>query len=501
MTGGAGSGGAITQRHAPHALSLAASIVLLAAAIRIMLLSGEFYALHGDEAQYWVWAQEPAFGYYSKPPMIAWIIWVTTTIFGDREFGVRMAAPLFHAGTALLIYGIGHRLFDRRTGFWASITYALLPGVSLSAMVMSTDVPLLFFWALGIYWLVRALDDDAWRSWLWLGLAFGLGLLSRYTMALFPVSMALYALVADRKLLARRRLWTGLALGLLIYLPNLAWNAQHGFATYRHTEDNANLGGELFNPNKLLDFLGAQFAVFGPFLFAVLAVLLARLRWQVADERRWLLASFIWPQFLVACVVAFLSRANANWAAAIYVTGSVLVAAWAFERRDGAGWRARWRAWIVIGSAGLHALLAVIGYSYHDIARVAGIEITRKIDPAKRITGNREIGTAVARLLRDRPTTVLMTDDRMLFGVLAFYVRPRPTQVQWNPDGRIGNHFELTTHIEDYANADILYVTRKERPDALARFTDVEAEGTITLPVYRDSTLVYHLFDLHGLKR
>src|SRR5580704_2907237 len=56
--------------------------------------------LFPDEAQYWVWSLHPAFGYYSKPPLVAWLIALTTGVLGDSELAVRLAAPLLHFATA-----------------------------------------------------------------------------------------------------------------------------------------------------------------------------------------------------------------------------------------------------------------------------------------------------------------------------------------------------------------------------------------------------------------
>src|SRR5205085_5531891 len=103
-----------------------AGIVAITVA-RLLWLACQPAGLYPDEAQYWFWAQHPAFGYYSKPPLIAWLIALTTAALGDGEFAVRLSAPLLHAGAAGMIYAIGARLFDRRTGFWAALAYASLP--------------------------------------------------------------------------------------------------------------------------------------------------------------------------------------------------------------------------------------------------------------------------------------------------------------------------------------------------------------------------------------
>src|SRR5262245_19916590 len=65
--------------------------------LRLVWLAGGTIDLYPDEAQYWIWAQHPAFGYFSKPPMVAWIIWATTALFGDGDLAVKAGAPLIYA--------------------------------------------------------------------------------------------------------------------------------------------------------------------------------------------------------------------------------------------------------------------------------------------------------------------------------------------------------------------------------------------------------------------
>src|SRR5215472_8374126 len=153
-----------SQQHSPIVLMLAG--VLVITGLRLLWLVLQPADLYPDEAQYWFWAQHPAFGYYSKPPLIAWLIALTTGVFGDSEFAIRLSAPSLHAGTAGFIYVIGARLYDRRVGFWSAFAYMSLPGVSVSAFIMSTDAALLPCWAAALYAFIRAREEGGWPWWL-----------------------------------------------------------------------------------------------------------------------------------------------------------------------------------------------------------------------------------------------------------------------------------------------------------------------------------------------
>src|SRR3954470_24469661 len=117
---------------------LALMVVGAITVVRLAVLIATPLQLYPDEAQYWWWAQVPDWGYFSKPPLIAWIVWLTTR-FSDAEWAIRITSPLLHASTALIIFAIGRLAYDARVGFWSALAYATLPGISYSSGLISTD--------------------------------------------------------------------------------------------------------------------------------------------------------------------------------------------------------------------------------------------------------------------------------------------------------------------------------------------------------------------------
>src|ERR1700754_4039051 len=91
--------------------------------VRLIALFSTPLELYPDEAQYWLWSRTLDFGYYSKPPMIAWAIWATTAIGGDGEAWVRLSATLFQAGATLVVFLLGRRLYGPATGLAAAALY------------------------------------------------------------------------------------------------------------------------------------------------------------------------------------------------------------------------------------------------------------------------------------------------------------------------------------------------------------------------------------------
>jgi 4-amino-4-deoxy-L-arabinose transferase-like glycosyltransferase len=326
----------------PQAALLAVAGLLVARLALVIVSPLELYA---DEAQYWRWGETLAWGYYSKPPMIAWLIRATTDLFGEAEWAVRFAAPVLHTAAAVFLFLTARAMFDARTGFFAALVYALMPAVGLSSHVISTDGVLLPFWcaALWCLWRLRS-GEGGIATALALGAAFGLGMLAKYAMLYFLIGIAIAVLIdppTREALRAGGRGLIALALAGLILAPHVAWNAANAFSTVSHTVDNASLAGELFNPGNALDYLADQMGVFGPVSFLALLAGLVFLRareGEAAARERWLLG-FILPVLVFILAQAILSRAHANWTATAYPAASILVAAWfcRAERRSGAG--------------------------------------------------------------------------------------------------------------------------------------------------------------------
>ncbi len=309
---------------------LTAVIILGVMLLRVCALLLSPLGLHGDEAQYWVWSKALDWGYFTKPPMIAWVIAVTTSIFGDAEWAVRLSSAPIHALTSYLVFRTGRTVFDARTGFWAAMIYGLMPAVWLSSQIVSTDVTLLLFFVIALNaWVHLRQDGPSWLRALQLGSAIGLGLLSKYAMLFFLPALAL-CLVFDRP--SRKGLVNikGAAAALIaigLVTPNVLWNINHDFATLSHTADNANLGKSIpFHPLEMLSFLRDQLGVFGPISFAVyIAALIAGLSGRLGETAKWL-ALFGASPLLIITVQGLLSRANANWAVTSYIAGSLLTA-------------------------------------------------------------------------------------------------------------------------------------------------------------------------------
>ncbi len=429
-------------------LAMACAAILLLTDWRIGWMALARAELSVDESQYWYWSQHLAFGYFSKPPLIAWVIHLVTGLTGsDSPFAIRLAAPLFHMGTSGLILALATRLADVRTGALAAIAYLTLPAVMIGSMTFSTDTPMLFFLALGLLlWTGLTDRPGAGRAAL-LGLAFGFGILSKYAMFYALPGLILLAILLPRFRIGWRDLLIAVTIAALVVLPNILWNAQHGFATIRHTAEVAGWAGLRLHFDRAGSFLATQFAVFGPILFAAWLWQSGRaLLWPVgALDRALVLLSL--PILLFVIGQALLSHALANWAVGAGIAGTILA--------------------VVVLQRNAPRLLALSLLLHGTLALALPVLPAEAIGlrlPSGSLLFKRHLGHAeISRFAIDQAARagidVIVADERTLLADLFYHTRNGGPQVFAAPvPGPPAHHFALNNSLPVGHTGDVLYL-------------------------------------------
>lgn len=483
-------------RSRPEALF--AAIAVVATVLRVAALVFADADLGPDEAQYWVWSRDLDFGYFSKPPLIAWTIAATTALFGDAEWAVRLAAPFFHLGGAAFLFLLARKLFDPWVAFWSGLGWLLMPGVSFSSALITTDAPLLFFWCGALYFffdlaLARPEGRSAFGPALCLGLMIGLGFLAKYAMTFF-VGGALLALICApalrRNLKPLDALIVSATAGALI-APNIFWNAANKFQTFAHTAANAKWGGDLFHPDRLLEFLGAQIGVVGPIAFGLLVWGLLTLRKRLGSaqpERQIALIAFAAPALLIVSAQALLSRAHANWAGVAYPAATILIALWAVRAR---------LAPVLAASTAFHGLAALVFMAiFTNFALADRVGLTNAV---KRLRSWEATGAEIRKAAAGYDAIVV--DDRELMASLLYYARGGPPIVSWNSNHKIDHHFEAFMGFETVEAPRALFVS--ESPSLIAlenRYEAAAPAGEFSIDLHGGKTRALYMYAVDRLR-
>lgn len=451
--------------------------------------------MYVDEAYYWIWSQNFDWGYYSKPPMIAWVISIATSLFGDGSLVMKSVSILIYPLTAIIIFLTTKTLFDERTALYAGLLFFTTPAVSLSSFIISTDVVLLLFWSLTLYTFILAIKYNKLHYWILAGVFGGLGLLSKYNMILFVVSALLYLIFSSthRHILTNRNFYLTLGVALVVFLPNLLWNYNNEFISFVHLHEISQVEKEFFHFDKLFEFLGAQFGVFGPVSFAVLVYLLATVYRHKQDDKFLMLFWFSAVFLGVISLQAFLARAFANWAAPTYVAASILVAYYLIQKE-----KVKLLKWAVA----INLVLMGTIYHYESLMQVAGIELHKKNDPYARIKGWKEFGQEISKVYKNYPDHTLLANGRKEVSELIYYVDPHPFDTKiFNPEHKIKNFFHQTQNLNDHIGEDFIYVTKKESIRHMSDyFKEIRYIQPVEIKVYKNDGFTYHLFELKHFK-
>ena len=187
-----------------------------------------------DEAYYWNYAQHMDLSYIDHPPMVAWLIWLGTSIFGDNEFGVRIAAYICSLITMGYLYALTLNIYDKSAGMRAMLLLAILPIGFVHGMMMTPDAPLLAAWAATLYYMERALVAGRSSAWIGAGIAFGLGILTKYTLGLLALPALLFMFLdpTARRWLFRPHPYVAAMIALLLFAPVVIWNSENEWISF-----------------------------------------------------------------------------------------------------------------------------------------------------------------------------------------------------------------------------------------------------------------------------
>lgn len=212
-------------------------LCLLAAAKFILhLLTNHNYGFHRDELATLHAARNLAWGFISYPPLAPFIGSIELKLFGVTTVGFRVFSALTQS-IVMVIAGLIAKEFggSRRV----QILAALGSGINVLSIIQGAlfqYVAFDFLWVVLLaYFIIRLLNTDDARWWLAIGVIFGLGMMTRYTMGVYVVALIMSTLITPaRKYLKSKWLWLGASIAILIFLPNLLWQIQHDFISLEY---------------------------------------------------------------------------------------------------------------------------------------------------------------------------------------------------------------------------------------------------------------------------
>ncbi len=193
---------------------------------------------HRDELLYFSFGLHPAFGYATVPPLIGWTAFILQHLLGFSLFAVKLFPAILSGVFTVLSAAIAREMGGKTYAQILTAIAVIIMPATLRAFHLFQPVPLdLFFWTL-ITWLVlRYVNSGEDKFLIMLGAVSGLAMLNKYLVALYILALLIAIFFSPyRKAMKKKAFFTGLALGMLVFLPNLIWQIAHGLPVTGHMQ-------------------------------------------------------------------------------------------------------------------------------------------------------------------------------------------------------------------------------------------------------------------------
>ncbi|MFO0937032.1 MAG: glycosyltransferase family 39 protein [Gemmataceae bacterium] len=329
----------------------------MAAAVLIFVVSAFRIAFVGwwspldlstDEAHYWDWSRNLDWSYYSKGPLVAWLIRLSLelcgslsqTLTGSTVLAIRFPAIVCGAALLVAMYVLTVQVFKRDSlAFAVTALMSVLPATTVGGVLITIDAPFVALWSWAL--VIGHCAVFGGKKWAWplLGLVLGLGTLAKYTMLLWPASAILFCLFTPdyRPLLRRPGVWIAAVVLAVCCLPILIWNIQHDWISLKHVAGQAGVSQvdekSSFRWVGPFEYIGGQFAVgMGVFFLIWLYSLVASRPGREQNPQKLFLWWMSVTTFLFFMTFSFRVSIQVNWPIAGFISGIVLASDWLVQR-------------------------------------------------------------------------------------------------------------------------------------------------------------------------
>ncbi|MFP4497364.1 MAG: ArnT family glycosyltransferase [Vulcanimicrobiota bacterium] len=457
-----------------------------------------------EEAYYWNYSQHPDWSYFDHPPMVAWIIFIFTRIFGNNEFGVRVGAVLLSAGFSYLVFLIGRKLYNEQIGFYSVLLVNLAFIYNLYSTGITPDSSLFFFWALSTYLFLIQYQSRPKGMWLLLGLSIGCAFLSKYTAVFLPVSFFVF-LVWEKRLKGHLAGIIGsFVVAILTFLPVIYWNLNNGLASFAFQSANRFDKTYAISFTDLLESQLLQAVFFTPLIFfgAIYILVRAGLEKEKYFSMRFLLSMAV-PLIVGFAGISTLTWVKFNWTPPGYITALVLMGATIYKGYlEKTGWKKFMQA-SYIGIA-VFIALALNGLSYFQPIYP---RILPELSRANTMAGWKELSSYVRQCYEEMPEPERTFVDGYGYQIaseLQFYgFREKEVYAQ-NIFGESALAFTFWQDTEPLRGQDAIVVTGEFEdfnPELLEQyFEKFEKARTYTLEIEGVEVRSFDIYKCYGYK-
>jgi 4-amino-4-deoxy-L-arabinose transferase-like glycosyltransferase len=418
--------------------------------------------LVADEAYYWDWSRYPAFGYFDHPPMVAWLIFAFTKLFGATALGVKAGAIACSLIASVCAYRVVKRYVHAPSSL---VLYVLLSSsvilYGIGSLLATPDIPMVACWSLGMLTAYKMIFEHSPYAWMGLGISMGIGMMSKYSFALFVLSLFLFLLCFKdyRRVLISGRFVAALALAAAIFVPNLLWNSRHQWVSVLFQLGHG-IGAKGFPRWDFFgDYLGGQAGMLSIVPFALIiwgAVHEARFRVKTAPPPQAFLLIFFAVPFLVFAASSLQKRVEPNWPCGAYVSGLALIPL----LLESANPRLKKALGWIIAVSVIFSIIATLAIMAH--VKRPCLPIPSGIDPTLQIHGWKQLGADIQRLRETIDVSgalPLCANSYQDASFMAFYLPDHPRTLALNINSR-PNQYSLFQQKKRLTGNKVIFISQ-----------------------------------------
>ncbi|MDR1940847.1 MAG: glycosyltransferase family 39 protein [Endomicrobium sp.] len=416
-------------------------IVNIFTAILRLLFIGQA-GLTVDEAHYWVYTKFLSLSYFDHPPLIAYIIKISSEIFGNTPFGVRFPAVVIFFLASWIFYICVKKLYNERTAFFGVLFLNVLPVFSFLGSVISIpDSPLALFWILSFLIFIVIIETKNRNLWYLFGITSGFALLSKYNAVMIAVGAILFLILSPkhRFWFKEKRFWFSLIIMFAIFIPVIAWNIENNFASFGFQLKHG--FGSVIPKLSFTYFgraIGAQAGYVSPLIFPLFlaaAYFCIKEAFIKKDKTALLIACFCLPTLILFNGVALFNEILPHWPAMGYLILAIYTTRMILDFWDKKWFRNYVKAALaftifILILAPVHIIYKVVPIEKFLPQQQAqkikhGVSEAERIDVTNDLYGWEEVGNEIRRILAKYPPKskpFLFTHKSYLASQLAFAV-------------------------------------------------------------------------------
>lgn len=455
-------------------------IILLFTILRLIL--SLMMGLMPQDAYYYYYSTHLSLSYFDHPPMIAYMLKFFTLLLGKSVVTLHLADFIVTSLTLFIFYRFLQGILRGEDLRKAFILIATTPLITVLSINSTPDVPLLFFWALSLLVIQRAIKSNKTFNWILSGILVGLTFDSKYTGLFAWGGVVLFFLLSKnhrKKILSFQFLLFTLFF-VITSLPVVIWNIDNHFISFKYqsTQRAASIDSFHFKPLLFLGSFGSQLMLVLPVFYLMIFKAAYKLfrKWIVGvhlDEQDLFAASFSLPIILFFTFISFFYWVKINWMMPAFLSAAILTVKY-FKT-----WKAIY--WQIALSVLIH-LLAIIEIGFMPV----------QVHSDDTWWGWKQLAERVASIHQQHPNDFLFSDDSYkTAAVLNFYL---PEKVYaGNIIEQDAYQFALNdTALHALSNKNAIYITsslnkhnrslkNSERTYLLKYFREVEPMDSILL--------------------